>query len=194
MSSFVGHSLTGGVIALYGRQSSRQSLLWSCWLIFLAIFPDSEYGLLWLFGVNFSIRFTHSMVFCSILPIGTILYLMQYAPSDARKIRSMQALGAAYSHVLLDLLVGVSPLPLLWPFSNLLVTLPFGILPSAGRLSLTNRYLYRNLVIELGILVPLYSFLLLKHKIQHHQLRLVILGGYVVVWIPFLVWGFLLTR
>ncbi|MCP4682436.1 MAG: metal-dependent hydrolase [Desulfobacterales bacterium] len=194
MSSFIGHSLTGVALSCSDHQKSQRSLVWTCWLVVLAIFPDSEYGVLWLWGTNFAVRFTHSVVFCSILPLCSLVYLTRYVRPDIRKIRGLQVFGAAYSHLLLDLLVGVYPLPLLWPFSTLGITLPFGVLPSAGRLALTNYYLYRNLVIELGILVPLYSFLLLNKKIRRHQYRLLLLGGHAVVWLPCLVWGFLLKR
>ncbi len=194
MSSFVGHSLTGAVIYFYDHQTSKNSLLWLCWLMFLAIFPDIEYGLLWFFGTSFPIRFTHSFVFCSILPVCTLFSITKYALPNTRKTLTIQAFGAAYSHLFLDMLVGVSPLPLLWPFTKTPGKLPFGILPSAGRLALTNWYLYRNLVIELGILAPLYSFILLKERIQRHQHRALILGAYVVLWLPFLVWGFFLGR
>lgn len=158
--------------------------------MFLAVFPDSEYGAFWLFGVSFPIRFTHSAVFCSILPVCTLFCLTP----DIRRIYGIQAFAAAYSHLLLDLLVGVYPMPLLWPFTNTLIKLPFGILPSAGSLVLTNRYLYRNLAIELGILVPLYSFILLRQRIQQHRYRVLILGVHLMVWIPCLVWGFFLSR
>jgi hypothetical protein len=50
--------------------------------------------------------------------------------------------------------VGVTPLPLLWPFSSAAFAAPAGILPSAGGVRLSNYYLYRNLVIEIGILAP----------------------------------------
>ena len=66
---------------------------------------------------------------------------------------------ASVSHPLLDLLVGAHGLPLLWPFTDRQVALPFGLLPSAGRLALDNYYLWRNLLIELGVLVPLFGLL-----------------------------------
>lgn len=194
MSSFVSHSITGAAIAFHDRQPFTRPLLWSCWLIVLACFPDSEYGVLWLFGINFFIRFTHSVVFCSLLPACTLFYLLRYTPRQGRTERIIQVFGAAYSHLVLDLLVGVYPLPLLWPFTNAGMTLPFGVLPSAGRLVLTNYYLYRNLFIELGILLPLYSFLLFRRTIWEHRLRIWLLGGHLLIWLPCLAWGLLLER
>jgi inner membrane protein len=64
---------------------------------------------------------------------------------------------AGVSHILLDYLVGVHPSPLFWPISTEVYTCPVGILPSAGALDVRNPYLYRNLGIELGILVPFFS-------------------------------------
>jgi len=63
--------------------------------------------------------------------------------------------AAPLSHVFLDFLVGVHKNPILWPFSDKLYSLNHGILPSAGRLSFGNYYFWRNLVVELGILIPM---------------------------------------
>jgi inner membrane protein len=62
---------------------------------------------------------------------------------------------AGLSHLGLDILVGVSYLPLFWPISMKIYKLPFGLLPSAVAVNFTNPYFYRNLFIELGIFVPL---------------------------------------
>ncbi|MFO1253312.1 MAG: metal-dependent hydrolase [Inhella sp.] len=64
-------------------------------------------------------------------------------------------LCALLAHLLLDFLVGVHRNPLLWPFSPELLALDWGLLPSAGRLSLWNVYFWRNLAIELCVLLPL---------------------------------------
>lgn len=61
---------------------------------------------------------------------------------------------AACSHPLLDLLVGVHPVPLFWPLPLAQVESPIGLLPSAGRLRFTNVYLWRNLLIECLVLLP----------------------------------------
>ena len=95
------------------------------------------------------------------------------------------------AHLILDLLTGVSSLPLLWPFTGELFKLPFGILPSAGRIALTNRYFYRNLIIESDILLPVYSFILMKGAVRKRLLLLVL---HVLIFIPFLVWGITLER
>lgn len=194
MASIIGHSITGAVIFLHADNNpNKQHHAWFFWLIALAVFPDTEYLFLWLFGVQFDIRITHSVAFCSVLPTFTMAYLKFSANEDYKKL-GIQAFGASYSHIVLDMLVGVSPLPLLWPLSDQLFKLPFGILPSAGRISLTNKYFYRNLIIEAGILLPLYSFTLMKDMIKKSQRRLFITVLHVLIFTPFFVWGIVLER
>jgi membrane-bound metal-dependent hydrolase YbcI (DUF457 family) len=191
MSSFIGHSITGAVICIYpDRKISEQNTVLLIWLIFLAIFPDIEYVVLWLAGKESEIRFTHSLIFCSFLPIMTILYCRLKPCERGYKTVGIQVFVAAYSHLFLDLLVGVSPLPLFWPVNDTLFRLPFGILPSAGRLDLMNIYLYRNLFIECGILLPVYSLILMKNRSEKRSAA----GLHVFVLIPFLIWGIYLQR
>lgn len=152
MSSFLGHAITGFAIAKFSPQ--KNSWLWLGWLTFLAMSPDVSYLFIWLFEYQSIIDYTHSIGFASILPIITSFILwLKKIPQLKQKILLMFA--AAYSHLVLDLLVGVFPKPLLWPFYGKKVTLPFGVLPSAGALYLSNFYLWRNLLIELGILLPM---------------------------------------
>ncbi|MDY6802505.1 MAG: hypothetical protein SXA11_01680 [Cyanobacteriota bacterium] len=54
------------------------------------------------------------------------------------------------------MLVGIAGFYLFWPFSSFKPKLPFGLLPSAGKLALDNYYLYANLVLEFGVLLPLF--------------------------------------
>jgi inner membrane protein len=100
-------------------------------------------------------RITHSIAFSLILPLCTssVLYLARI-PERQRRSLSICALLAGLSHLLLDFLVGVTPLPLLWPLSAAAFVSPFGVLPSAGRIHVFNYYFYRNLLIEVGILAP----------------------------------------
>jgi len=190
MASFVGHFITGTAIYLYSDNALSKSRTWMFWLIFMAIFPDIDYGFIWLFGIKSDIRMTHSFIFSSILPVFTTIYLKLSPLCEYNKNQVIQAFGSAYSHLLLDVLTGVSVLPLLWPFTEQLFKLPFGILPSAGRLALTNWYLYRNLIIELGILLPIYSFILMGAV--RNQLLLSVL--HILIFILFLVWGIMLER
>jgi hypothetical protein len=97
--------------------------------------------------------------------------------------------------VLLDLLVGVTPAALLWPFSHATVRLAGGILPSAGRLSPGNPYLYRNLLIELGVLLPILGMvILLRAESTSRARRLIALGGLGAVSICFMLLAAALPR
>ena len=101
------------------------------------------------------LRITHSILFSSLLPCLTILFLLRYRRGPKIIfISGVELFLASLSHIFLDLLVGVTPLPLLWPMSIYEFKLPFGVLPSAGKISLTNDYFYSNLDIEMGILLP----------------------------------------
>ena len=191
MPSCIGHALTGTVIALYERRPIPW--LWLSWLIFLVGFPDIEYLALWFFGVNFPIRYSHSLVVCTFLPLFTTLWLWR-RPMRERGFRVAQTFAAGWSHPVLDLLTGVSTLPLFWPLSDTSFRLPFGILPSAGRLYWDNVYLYRNLGIELGILAPLYSLIVFGGAIRRHPLRHWIICGHLAILLPCLIAGITLYR
>src|SRR5262249_46039986 len=77
------------------------------------------------------------------------------SPELRRGSLSICAALAGLSHLVLDFLVGVTPLPLLWPLSAAAFVSPIGVLPSAGRMQILNYYLYRNLLIEVGVLAPI---------------------------------------
>ncbi len=107
----------------------------------------------------------------------------------------MQAGAAGLSHVLLDLLVGVTPAALVWPFSRATVRLAGGILPSAGRLSLGNPYLYRNLLIEAGVLLPILGMaILLRAESTSRARQLIAVGGLGAVSIGFMMISASLSR
>lgn len=46
-------------------------------------------------------------------------------------------------------------MPLFWPLHLPEISSPLALLPSAGRLRLDNFYLWRNLLIEMGVLLPI---------------------------------------
>ena len=100
-------------------------------------------------------RITHSIAFSLILPLFSVgvLYFVKGLKSR-RRLMSVCAVLAGLSHPVLDFLVGVTPLPLLWPLDTAAFVSPVGILPSAGRIQLSNYYLYRNVLIEVGVLAP----------------------------------------
>ncbi|HEV7892559.1 MAG TPA: metal-dependent hydrolase [Pyrinomonadaceae bacterium] len=159
MSSFLGHSLAAYSLAsaaLYREGSSPQRFMWAGWLIVLASAPDIDYLIPALNSrAHHGLRITHSVAFSLALPLCTAVAL-RLISRDGRKLKTLTVCAAlaGLSHLVLDFLVGVTPLPLLWPFSAAAFASPAGILPSAGGVRLSNYYFYRNLVIEMGILAP----------------------------------------
>ncbi|MEL6927047.1 MAG: metal-dependent hydrolase [Cyanobacteria bacterium J06600_6] len=169
MSSFAGHSLaaitvyvaTGCVILPQGDRPqplkvNPKQLIWLGCLIVIASIPDLDYvAQSWNSSNNQGLRVTHSLVFSLIAPCLAIAVL-RLLKSQRIWLRSCQATFAGLSHLVLDLLVGVTPLPLLFPLIKIPFKLPFGILPSAGKIDLYNYYFYRNLGLEMGVLMPLF--------------------------------------
>lgn len=161
MSSFIGHSLVGGAIGwgMASSHSERRStqLIWLGWLVIIALMPDVDYVIPALHpSANDGLRITHSLIFSLSVPALTLLGLVAFGMRRERLGYSgAQLVWAGLSHLGMDLLVGVTPLPLFWPASDRLFRLPFGLLPSAGKISLFNYYFYYNLMIELGVLLPL---------------------------------------
>ncbi|MGF1522629.1 MAG: hypothetical protein ACFBSF_09970 [Leptolyngbyaceae cyanobacterium] len=86
-------------------------------------------------------------------------------------------------------------MPLLFPVNHTLFKLPLGLLPSAGRIQLDNYFLYRNLLIELGVLLPILIGLTIGR--QNRQPQSVVLAVAVVsllVSACFMAWAATLTR
>lgn len=206
MSSFLGHSLTGLTVYLsttelqlsrQNRRSIWQNLPWVMWLISIASMPDIDYLIpsLILQHENHRIRTTHSLIGALIVPVGTILVLWLLGwRGKAFKLRSCQSILAGLSHLLLDLLVGVFPLPLFYP-NMATFRLPFGLLPSAGRIQLTNYLFYRNILIELGVIVPLSISLLLtiRELTPFGKYRSIVAAGLLISGC-FMIWAFTLSR
>jgi membrane-bound metal-dependent hydrolase YbcI (DUF457 family) len=161
MSSFFGHSLAAYSLASAVRQtlaSPSGRLSWAGWLVALASAPDMDYLIPALnSSAHHGLRITHSIAFSLILPLctGGALYLAR-SPESQRGSMCICAALAGLSHLVLDFLVGVTPLPLLWPLSVEAFVSPIGILPSAGRAQVLNYYFYRNLLIEVGVLTPIF--------------------------------------
>lgn len=162
MSSFIGHALTGAGIYLASNKravpTTRRTLLWTVWLIVVALAPDLDYVIPQLNrAAHQGLRISHSITFALLLPVITIVLLsVAKVPKSSWAGWRTQLLMAGLSHLILDLLVGVTALPIFWPLTTWTLKLPFGILPSAPGYALTNYYMYRNALIELGIFVPLW--------------------------------------
>lgn len=180
MSSFIGHALTATFIFTSdktGQKDCRKSrFAWLLTLIAVAMFPDLDYFVPYLSKENFNgLRISHSLIFSLLTPLIIILVLFFCFHLRGRELRwkALQLVMAGLSHIILDFCVGVHPLPIFFPLSTGAFRAPVGLLPSAGSLNPTNFYLYRNLVVELGVLMPFFicirRFLLKKHttRISH---------------------------
>lgn len=199
MSSFVGHSLAA--LTIYSCHKPGRSkwhrILWLGWLVILGLVPDLDYFVPFLHrAAHHDMRITHSLTFALFLPIVTLAILFLCGVrGKTLKIRSLQVICAGLSNPILDLLVGVLGIPLFWPFSGQLFKLPFGLLPSAGALSLTNYYFYKNLLIELGVLMPLfYSIYLCFQKRQKSRIFWLKIAVLMAISARFMIWAFLLPR
>jgi inner membrane protein len=198
VSTFVGHALAP--VILYAATEPGpvpRRALWPLALVAMAWAPDVDYLLrsLILPG-DPPVRVTHSILGSLAVPALVIAILaMRGARGTMLRLRAMQAAAAGLSHVLLDLLVGVTPAALLWPISHATVRLAGGILPSAGRLSPGNPYLYRNLLIEIGVLLPILEMaVLLRAEPKSRARRLIAVGGLGAVSICFMLLSAALPR
>ncbi|MDQ1924070.1 metal-dependent hydrolase [Massilia pseudoviolaceinigra] len=148
MSSLIGHAAAGATVFLaHAPGAPPRSRMALVLLVSLALLPDLDYLPFWLFGIDSEPRWSHSLLFGLGASLLAWLALRGALPFAALAL-------AACSHPLLDLLVGVHPVPLFWPLPLAQVESPIGLLPSAGRLSFTNIYLWRNLLIECLVLLP----------------------------------------
>jgi membrane-bound metal-dependent hydrolase YbcI (DUF457 family) len=199
MSFFVGHSLSA--IAIYFSQQrdrrSRYRLFWLIWLIIIASSPDIDYFIPAFYSsANQGLRITHSLLFITILP-GCIIFSLKFLQFKQYNLKKLfiSSFLAGLSHLILDLLVGVTSLPLLWPFNSHKFLLPFGILPSAGKLTLSNYYLYRNLSIELGVILPLViSTYLISTRSSRKNKYKSIVCGLILCSTGFMYWSYTLPR
>ncbi|MDC0712486.1 metal-dependent hydrolase [Stigmatella sp. ncwal1] len=197
MSSFIGHGLAALTVYAMARPARPVHWNWLIWLAVLALAPDVDYlvASLRLPGTPL-IRVTHSLAGCLALPALTSAVLFLRGERGARLgWQSLQAACAGLSHVALDVLVGVTPAALLWPFSRATFVFPVGVLPSAGWPRLSNPYFYRNLLIELGVLVPsIASLLLLRHGALGVRARVLWGAGLALLSLGFMVWAASLSR
>jgi inner membrane protein len=205
MSSFIGHSLASLTIYLttteiqLNRQPQlvKHNLFWLMWLVVIASAPDIDYLIpnLILQDAGHRIRTTHSFIGVSLVPACTILALWLSGDRGRNfKLHAGQSILAGLSHLLLDLLTGVLPLALLYPYLKVF-RLPFGLLPSAGKIQLTNYLFYRNILIELGIFVPLLisSICTIRDSNLFGKHRFVIISG-LLVSACFIIWASSLSR
>lgn len=195
MSSFIGHGLAALTIGKAFEKSSgwKNSLLWQACLLLCVYAPDVDYVIPSLNLINNNgLRITHTIVFSLTMPALLIIFLFLF---DRKNLfsRGLQACLAGLSHLFLDLLVGSRyGDPLLYPFLKEKIVLPVGILPSAGAISLSNYYFYRNVLIEVGILIP--AFVLLLAILGKLKVSRIISFGLFGSFLLFLFWSLSLKR
>lgn len=198
MSSWIGHGTAAVTILASDKRTKRDlsNLLWALWLTVVAIAPDVDYLVPALRVGADQARITHSIAGALTLPVFTILSgLLLGWRGHLLRTRALQVVGAGLSHLVLDLLVGVHPMPLLFPLTLATFNLPFGILPSAPLMLLDNPLLYRNLLIEIGVLAPLaFATILVVRRpsfARRYAAALVALSAISVI---FMTWAFTLSR
>lgn len=202
MSSFIGHTLSGlGVWAVTQppKRPALRDFVWLGWVTLVALAPDLDYIFPALYVRRASmgvLRVTHSFVGCLVFPILTLIVLWRLKLTrETRRLYAVQVVLAGLSHLAMDLLVGVASLPLLWPFSEQRFRLPFGVLPSGPAFRLDNVYMYRNLLMEVGALVPLYAGIYMARFARFDGWKRSI--GVASLWLcslGFMGWAFTLAR
>lgn len=199
MSSFLGHTLAAITIQALAKPYNSKSHLrvWLGWLVVIASAPDIDY-IIPIFhpSSHQGMRITHSIFSSLLLPLSTIgILVLIRVGVQTLKICSLQVILAGLSHLVMDLLVGVTPLPLLYPWHLQLFKLPFGILPSAGRIQFNNYLFYKNIFIELGVLTPLfYSILIASKGNKILQKQKIIVPLLLFISACFMTWAFNLSR
>ncbi len=198
MSSFIGHSLTAVTIYAATRPKeplTRRDAGWAVWLIVVANVPDVDYAISILSASHHGVRLTHSIGGALFLPLLTVIFLLLQG-MGGRELgqHTLQLVLAGVSHIFLDGLVGVTFLPLLWPIYLHQYRLSFGLLPSAGRPSLTNPYFYHNLLIEMGVIIPLYYAILLTRYATPSRQRMLTTFVLLFCSAGFMYWAFTLAR
>lgn len=193
MSSIFGHSLAGLTVSLIRQPDPilkpfYRRWLWSCWLMVVAIAPDFDYLSSALHpNTHNGLRITHSIFYACLLPSVTVIAFIIFKQKTAKFSRqdlvqlALPLYLVGFSHLILDLLVGVTAIPLAWPFNYTVFKLPFGLLPSAGKPDLSNYYFYFNLAIEMGVLLPLSSILLILNTQQKTWWKWGIIGLLLVI-------------
>ena len=201
MSSLLGHSLAGMTVGLSIKapiflNTTRRKILWIGWLVIVAIAVDFDYIVPFFHpSANAGLRITHSIFYTSLLPSMTLIVLKfsDMKRNDILKA-ACQLYLAGFSHLCLDLLVGVTAIPLVWPLDKSVFKLPFGLLPSAGKPSLSNYFFYYNLGIETGVLLPLSISLVLIRSQKTTWWKWVIIGLLLAISIYFMHWAYGLSR
>lgn len=194
MSSLLAHLAAGATVYICRpRTDTSSSTLLCVACLVLAVLPDLDYLLWWGLGLRWEPRVTHSFAFvlCSAAIVWSALRF--FGPPGAQSLFRVLVV-AAVSHLVLDFLVGVHPLPLFWPLSDQGFAAAIGVLPSAGKLEPLNPYLWRNLLIELGILGPLLLAAVRMKSSREGSISIPTKVGLCSIWGLCVVWSISLPR
>ncbi len=195
MSSVVGHAAAG--VAAYlacHRPGARPSFRALPVFVFLAVCPDLDYLAIWMSHAVPAPRVTHSLLFGLATATAVWLCAKPLRREHPAPTPFLGLLAASLSHPVLDLLVGAHPVPLLWPLSDPDLSMPFGVLPSAGRLALGNYYLWRNLLIELVVLLPALAVIVAAARRVPFRAVAIRTLAFAPIWLAFLAWSIGLHR
>jgi inner membrane protein len=155
MSSIFGHALVGAAIGSNIKSNeTREKTALCLFYAALSIAPDLDYLPTWFAGLSMEPRYSHSIGGCFFISVLGLVFARLFFTSLLSGLSVALIFLSPLSHILLDFMVGVHKNPLFWPFSSNTYSSSFGVLPSAGRLNLTNFYLWRNFAIETGVLLP----------------------------------------
>jgi inner membrane protein len=155
MSSFIGHCLVGASLGASCRTATKSEKFFiPLFFAAIALSPDLDYLAIWLLQIKIEPRYTHSLAFCILMALLSLFLRSLVFSKALKKVPSIYFLLAPFTHIALDYFVGVHRNPIFWPFVDSVHAFPYGFLPSAGRLNFSNFYFWRNLSIELGILIP----------------------------------------
>ena len=184
MSSFIAHSLIGFAIGRQEKQKTiKETIVVSTFFIILACSPDIDYLITYLIGHSMPIRYTHSIGYIFLIGIFSLLFRNILLKRFLHNIPIILFFIAPLSHIILDFLVGVHANPYLFPFSNTTIVFPFGILPSAGHIDISNYYFWRNSFIELSIFIPITIAIVPSFRtyvLEYRLLRVVLILSFLV--------------
>ncbi len=154
MSSWVGHTLGAwSFTALLSQAPLHRARV--VVLLGLSISPDIVDHTV----NNTALRWSHTPA--AVLVMAIIGFAGLAAIEKRVDIKSFGlCLVAAFSHLFFDFWGGANSYAILWPLSEQRFGAPWGLLPSSPGLSLKNRFLYRNLSLELMIFGPMLYFCL----------------------------------
>ena len=171
MSSFLGHTLIGFAIGSREVKGSSVNRAFTLLLFaFLAMSPDVDYLFIWILGYEIEPRYTHSLGFCLMASSVALMSIWGLTSKRLSKSFVLSIILAPLSHLVLDYFVGVHKSPFLWPLYVQSICSRFGVLPSAGKIDISNIYFWRNLIIEMAVLVPLSLYIHVSGKFDSFSL------------------------